>query len=167
MPTRVSSSTSRRRPAPVGHQGVAHVENAVGVVQTGGEKHGPERERGGYTRRHHVAVNSRTAPGNPVTRPTRATVGLARGLQRSSANRKDGEEGEKRLQLLDPDAYSGDAEVDLCSRSGRPLVDQPERVAEPPPGLALRNDPESDLVANHQERHVEISCTGQKPIELR
>jgi hypothetical protein len=44
--------------APVGaavdHQGVPNVEYAVGVVQTGGEKHGPESERGGYTGRYHV-----------------------------------------------------------------------------------------------------------------
>jgi hypothetical protein len=42
--------------APVGaavdHQGVADVEYAVGVVQAGGEKHGPQRERGGYTGGH-------------------------------------------------------------------------------------------------------------------
>ena len=55
MPTRVSSSTSRRRSGlPVGHKGVAHVEDTVGVVQTSSEKHGPERERGGYTRGHDV-----------------------------------------------------------------------------------------------------------------
>jgi hypothetical protein len=44
--------------APVGaavdHNRVTDVENAVGVVQAGGEKHDPERERGGYTRRHEV-----------------------------------------------------------------------------------------------------------------
>ena len=40
--------------APLGHNRVADVENAVGVVQTGNEKHSPERERSGYTRRHEV-----------------------------------------------------------------------------------------------------------------
>ena len=54
MPTRVSRAPRGAGRAPVGHDRVAHVENAVGVVQTGGEKHGPERERGGYTRRHEV-----------------------------------------------------------------------------------------------------------------
>ena len=39
---------------PVGHNRVADVEYAVGVVQAGSEKHGPQRERGGYTRRHDV-----------------------------------------------------------------------------------------------------------------
>jgi hypothetical protein len=38
----------------VGHNRVTDVEDTVGVVQAGGEKHGPERERGGYTRRHQV-----------------------------------------------------------------------------------------------------------------
>jgi hypothetical protein len=40
--------------APLGHNRVADVEDAVGVVQTGSEKHSPEREGGGYTRRHDV-----------------------------------------------------------------------------------------------------------------
>jgi hypothetical protein len=38
----------------VGHNRVTDVEDTVDVVQTGGEKHGPERERGGYTRRYQV-----------------------------------------------------------------------------------------------------------------
>ena len=40
--------------APADHNRVADVEDAVGVVQTGGEKHRPERERGGYAGRHDV-----------------------------------------------------------------------------------------------------------------
>jgi hypothetical protein len=49
---------------------------------------------------------------------------LARGLfQSCPSNRKDREKGEKRVQLLDPDGNPGDAEVDLLSRLGRPLVD--------------------------------------------
>src|SRR5215207_7735149 len=88
---------------------------------------------------------------------------LARGLfQRGPTNREDREKGEEIFQLLDPDGYPGNAEVDLLSRLGYPLIDQPEHVTEPPPRLALGHDPESDLVAHQKERHVEIAdlqCT--------
>jgi hypothetical protein len=56
--------------------------------------------------------------------------------------------------------------VDLLSRLGRPLVDQPEYVTEPPPRLALRHDPESDLVAHHKELHTEIPCPSQETVEF-
>src|SRR5829696_7687511 len=92
---------------------------------------------------------------------------LPRGLfQRGPANRQDREKGQKRLQLLDPDANPGDAEVDLRSSSSSPLVDQPEQVAKPPPRLALRHYPESDLVAHQDKRHAEISGQGQEPVEF-
>jgi hypothetical protein len=92
---------------------------------------------------------------------------LPRGFfQSGPANREDRKEGEESLQLLDPEVYSGDAEVDLLRRSGRPLVDQPEYVTEPPPRLVLGHDPESDLVAYHQERHAEIPGPGQEPVEF-
>jgi hypothetical protein len=49
----------------VGHDRVADVEYAVGVVQTGAENHRPERERGGYTRRHHVGRQQQDGSGQP------------------------------------------------------------------------------------------------------
>src|SRR5919112_3055459 len=92
---------------------------------------------------------------------------LPRGFfQRSSTHREYRKEGEEGLQLLDPDVYSGDAEVDLISRLCRPLVGQPELVAEPPPRLALGDDPESHLITHQYERHAEIFGPGQKPLEL-
>src|ERR687890_204537 len=92
---------------------------------------------------------------------------LPRGFfQRSSTHREYRKEGEEGLQLLDPDVYSGDAEVELISRLCRPLVGQPELVAEPPPRLALGDDPESDLITHQYERHAEIFGPGQKPLEL-
>src|SRR5215204_4724789 len=92
---------------------------------------------------------------------------LPRGLfQRGPANRQDCEKGHKRLQLLDPDANPGDTEVDLRRSSSSPLVDQPEQVAKPPPRLAPRHYPESDLVAHQDKRHAEISGQGQEPVEF-
>src|SRR5688500_16780142 len=92
---------------------------------------------------------------------------LPRGLiQSGSTHREDRKEGEEGLQLLDPDVYSGDAEVDLISRLCRPLVDPPELVADPPPRLALGDDPKSDLITHQYERHAEIPASGQKPLEL-
>ena len=46
MPTRVSLRTSRRLGTPAHHQRVADVEDAVGVVQSRGDEHYPEREGG-------------------------------------------------------------------------------------------------------------------------
>src|SRR5215204_4636255 len=92
---------------------------------------------------------------------------LPRGLfQRGPANRQDCEKGHKRLQLLDPDANPGDTEVDLRRSSSSPLVDQPEQVAKPPPRLAPRHYPESDLVAHQDKRHAEISGQGQEPVKF-
>ena len=169
MPTRVSRSTSRRRSGPPwSHDRVADVEYAVGVVQAGSEKHGPQRERGGYARRHDGGRQEQDGSGQSRNETDQGQqLDLPRGLfQSGSTNRKDREEGKERLHLLQLYAHPGDAEVDLLGRLGRPLVDQPEQVAESSTRLALRHNPESYLVAHQKERHAEFSCTAQEPIEL-
>ena len=67
------------RAAPFGsspdHQSVAHVEDAVGVVQARGDEHHPKRESGrdaGGT----TGTDRAGGPGNPVTIPTNGRDGL-------------------------------------------------------------------------------------------